>query len=60
MEKSRIKRINELARLSRERGLTEEEKAEQHVLRREYIDAMKNSLRTHLSSIKIVDKNDGR
>ena len=37
MEKVKIDRINELGRLSRERELTEEEKAEQKKLREEYI-----------------------
>ena len=32
-----IKRINELAKKSKEQGLTEEEKAEQAKLRQEYI-----------------------
>ncbi len=38
-----IDRINELARKQREVGLTEEEKAEQAVLRRAYIDSVKQS-----------------
>ena len=37
MEKEKIARINELAHLSKERALTEEEKAEQKMLRDEYI-----------------------
>ena len=39
MEKEKIDRINELARLAKERELTEEELAERAVLRREYLDA---------------------
>ena len=49
-----IARINELGRKSRTEGLTDEEKAEQARLRREYIDAMKASLRSQLDSITIV------
>ena len=44
MEQSKIDRINELARLSRTRELTEAESKEQQTLRREYIDAFKASL----------------
>ena len=40
-----IKRINELAKKCREEGLTEEEKAEQQKLRREYIDSMVGDLK---------------
>ena len=36
--------------------LTEEEKAEQAALRREYIESIRNSLRGHLNSISIVEK----
>ncbi|MBQ2392132.1 MAG: DUF896 domain-containing protein [Clostridia bacterium] len=44
MEQSKIDRINELAKLSRIRELTEAERKEQQTLRREYIDAFKASL----------------
>ena len=37
MEKAKIDRINELGRLSKERELTETEKAEQKALREEYL-----------------------
>ena len=37
MEKEKVNRINELGRLSKERELTEEEKAEQKALREEYL-----------------------
>ena len=37
MENSKLERINELARLARERELTAEERAEREVLRKEYI-----------------------
>lgn len=50
----RIARINELAHKSKTpEGLTEEEKAEQAVLRREYIDSVKGNLAAQLSSMKI-------
>ena len=55
MEQKKIDRINELARKSKpEAGLTEEEKAEQAVLRREYIDSVKASLVGHLENTTIL------
>ena len=53
-----IARINFLAKKSREVGLTEEEKAEQQKLRREYIDSVVGNLRSSLDSTYVVD-NDG-
>lgn len=43
MEKEKLNRINELARFSKERALTEEEKAEQAALRQEYINEIRLS-----------------
>jgi len=43
MEQSRIDRINELARLARERALTEAESAERDALRKEYLAAWRES-----------------
>ena len=45
MEKEKIDRINELARLSKERALTEDELREQKALREEYIKFFRASLR---------------
>ncbi len=56
MDQSKIDRINVLARKSKAEGLTEEEKAEQAVLRREYIDSVKASLIGHLDNTYIVDE----
>ncbi len=55
-----IKRINELAKKQRETGLTDEEKAEQAVLRRAYIDGFKASLEGQLSNITVVKKDGSR
>ena len=55
MDQKKIDRINELARKSKAEGLTEEEKAEQAVLRREYIDAVKASLTANLDNTYIMD-----
>ncbi len=45
MEKKDIDRINELGRLSRERELTEEERAEQKRLREAYLAWFRSSIR---------------
>ena len=45
MDKVKIDRINELARISKERELTEEEKNEQAALRKEYIEEFRRTLR---------------
>ncbi|MBE6805892.1 MAG: DUF896 domain-containing protein [Clostridia bacterium] len=58
MTEEKINRINELARKQKAEGLTEEEKAEQFKLRREYIDSFKRSLVSQLENTYIVD-NDG-
>ena len=52
----KIDRINELYRKSKEVGLSEEEKAEQAILRREYIDSFKRSLTGQLDNMYIVDE----
>lgn len=54
MEQKKIDRINELSRLARARELTNEEKAEREVLRREYIDSFKASLIGQLENTTIL------
>ena len=44
MEQKKIDRINELAKKAKQGPLSEEEKAEREILRREYIDSFKASL----------------
>ncbi len=56
MTDDKIKRINELARKQKAEGLTEEEKAEQAVLRREYIESYKRSLVAQLENTYVVDE----
>ena len=56
MKQEQIDRINTLYHKSQSVGLTEEEKAEQAALRREYIESIRNTLRGHLNSISIVEK----
>lgn len=55
MEQKKIDRINELARKQKAEGLTEEEKAEQAALRREYIESYKRSLMAQLDNMYIVE-----
>lgn len=60
MEDQKIKRINELAQLSRERERTPEEKAEQKALREEYVAAFRSSLKTQLDATVIVRPDGSR
>ena len=60
MEDTKIKRINQLAKKSREQGLTPEEKQEQQTLRQEYIHAFRQSMIAQLDSLVIVDKKGNR
>lgn len=55
MTEEKIKRINELARKQKNEGLTEEEKQEQYILRREYIEGFKASLTAQLENTYIVE-----
>ena len=43
MEQTKLDRINELARISKERELTEDELAERDILRKEYIAEWRES-----------------
>ena len=54
MEQKKIDRINELARLSKTRPLTDEEKDEQKALREEYIRDFRASMRGILNNTTIV------
>ncbi len=56
MNQETIQRINELYRKSKAEGLTEAEKQEQAILRRQYIDAMKQNMKSQLDNITIQEK----
>ena len=58
MERAKIDRINELARLSKERELTAEEKAEQHTLRMEYVAEIRASFGGMLENT-VIERPDG-
>ena len=55
LEKCKMDRINELARLSKVRPLNEAEKMEQAILRAEYLEKFRAGLKAQLDQIEIVD-----
>ena len=56
MEAEKIDRINVLAHKAKSVGLTEEEKQEQQILYREYIDAFRENLKFQLDMIEVVEE----
>lgn len=58
MEKEKVARINELAHLSKERALTDAEKAEQAALRAEYIAEIRASFGGMLQNT-VLERPDG-
>ena len=54
--KEKIDRINELCRKSKAEGLTDAEKKEQDLLRKEYIANVRMNLRANLNNIDIVNE----
>lgn len=55
MTQEKIQRINELYRKSQAEGLSEAEKKEQDLLRKEYIANEKKNLRNQLNNIDMVN-----
>lgn len=55
MTQEKIQRINELYRKSQAEGLSEPEKKEQDLLRKEYIANVKKNLRNQLNNIDMVN-----
>ena len=60
MEKSKIDRINFLARKSKSEGLTEDEKAEQQALRDEYREGFRRNLTAQLNNTYYIDENGNK
>jgi uncharacterized protein YnzC (UPF0291/DUF896 family) len=58
MEKEKVARINELAHLSKERALTDAEKAEQAALRAEYVAEIRASFGGMLENT-VIERPDG-
>lgn len=56
MTQEKIDRINALYRKSQAEGLTEEEKMEQALLRKEFVASVKSNLRSHLNNIDMVNE----
>lgn len=54
----KIKRINELAKKSKDEGLSDIEKDEQAQLRKEYIEAVRNNFESTLELIQVVNKDE--
>lgn len=55
MTEEKINRINELYNKAKAEGLTEEEKKEQQLLRKQFIDDFKRNLRGQLDNISIKE-----
>lgn len=60
LKQSELDRINELAKLKKERGLTDSEIAEQKVLREKFLEDFRGRFKAQLDNIEIVDENDPR
>lgn len=56
MDQNMIDRINALYHKSQSVGLSEEEKAEQAALRKEYIETIRTNMRANLNSISIREQ----
>lgn len=50
-----IKRINELSAKSKNNTITDAERAEQAQLRKEYIEKFRESFKSHIGNIKVVN-----
>ena len=59
MENSKLARINELAKLAKERELTAEELAERDVLRKEYIAEWRQGAMSVLDNV-VIQTPDGK
>lgn len=56
MDDKKIARINELYHKSKAGGLTTEEAEEQKVLRQEYLQAIRQNVRSQLDQVSILEK----
>lgn len=53
-DKVKLARINELAKIAKQRELTDEEKAERAVLRQEFLENFRAGFRQQLDGITVV------
>ncbi len=56
MTDEKINRINELYRKSQAEGLTEDEKKEQAILRKDFVASVKSNLKSQLNNIDMVNE----
>lgn len=56
MTDEKINRINELYRKSQAEGLTDDEKKEQAILRKEFVASVKSNLKSQLNNIDMVNE----
>ncbi len=57
LSEHKIKRINELSKRSKTTGLTMEEAKEQTLLRKEYLESFRSSMRGTIEHVKVIDPN---
>lgn len=57
-DKDKLARINELAKIAKERELTMEEAEERAVLRKEFLENFRAGFKQQLSGIKVVHSGD--
>lgn len=60
MDPNKIKRINQLAKKSKEEALTPEEIKERDNLRKEYIQGFRSNLKATLDSCVVVDEDGNK
>ncbi|KHD85371.1 DUF896 domain-containing protein [Heyndrickxia ginsengihumi] len=56
LSKEKLLRINQLAKKSKEQGLTQEEAKEQSKLRSEYLKAFRSSMKQTIENVRIFDE----
>ncbi|MBK3494294.1 DUF896 domain-containing protein [Viridibacillus sp. YIM B01967] len=55
LSKEKLQRISELSQKSKSQGLTIEEAKEQTVLRKEYLDTFRSSMRETIENVRVFD-----
>lgn len=57
LPKEKLNRINELSKKSKTEGLTAKEQEEQQLLRQQYLQVFRSSMKNTLKGVTIVDPN---
>lgn len=55
IDQKKLDRINELAKKSKEIGLSTKEKEEQNQLRQEYLNSFRSSFKNQIKSMTVID-----